>query len=658
MGLFVGGGLQRGERVGKEDIYPHEWLILHQEEAWDAAAVSEDVVASVLSSAVAWGVEEARIMLGCTLELKARARNLSAEPLEQQSKDQQQTEGEEQSGKHTPTSAEAGMPPTEVERELEMSAITSGMRLAAAQAFAAFMIVSQQPRSALEGKSGTQVAEEALEAARLWPSLHVDVLPSLGLTDAEYTPLSPADICLLREKVLSPDLWLPGLDPRTEGLDQFSRLPPTGRAGDVLPINGVALFRGRFKKNSVEAMMEEVRKRASEAGLDDRMQLVLWRELPTGQQLVGAAALQANLEEDEMMDQVAISISQDTSGEALNVQEIGELFFPGNKFVIVALPADAAPASPGDRALLTNSVALLTSAMFLNGASGLTADDSTWVFFGTLLVQIAHELAHVAAAKHHGVGLQFPIFMPSIPLGFSGTAQRLKGWPKDGEGMFDIPASGIAVGSLLSLAMLVGGLALTAQGEGALVQVPDGLVESSLLGGTLVDLWLPGFRGAGDFVPMHPLAGAGLVALRAQAIQCLPLMASDGRASLAAVDSHSSIGRAAFAGFAAGGLAVWAGSAGHLGPLVWMATMAFAGFSRITSWPLTAPTKPLDDMRVTIALLLQVFMIAALLPMPLLDLGAASVGAEESVGDAMRGWADFANTIGAAGAQSSLYGAI
>ena len=57
---------------------------------------------------------------------------------------------------------------------------------------------------------------------------------------------------------------------------------------------------------------------------------------------------------------------------------------------------------------------------------------------------------------------------------------------------------------------------------------------------------------------------------------------------------------------------------GDLGPLAWVACMAGAGYSRVTSWPMTAPpkAKALGDGRLGVALLLQFFMLLVLSPMP------------------------------------------
>ncbi|GMI20312.1 hypothetical protein TeGR_g4022, partial [Tetraparma gracilis] len=106
-----------------------------------------------------------------------------------------------------------------------------------------------------------------------------------------------------------------------------------------------------------------------------------------------------------------------------------------------------------------------------------------------LATQAAHELGHLAAARAANFSVAAPTLLPSVFLGTLGAVTRIKSPPPTRAALFDFAAAGPLSGLLLSLALLLLGLSLTASSPpaaaAAFPQLPVALLRSSALAGGL-----------------------------------------------------------------------------------------------------------------------------------------------------------------------------
>lgn len=158
-------------------------------------------------------------------------------------------------------------------------------------------------------------------------------------------------------------------------------------------------------------------------------------------------------------------------------------------------------------------------------------------FLGVLL---AHEMGHYTAARAHRVRATLPYFIPFPPyfsiIGTVGAFIRLKGPTVRRTGLFDIGAAGPLASFLLSLPLLVVGLALSDVAPGGRVGMTPFLVQfvgepvwlgSGLLTSALAGIFGPEGAASGTLV-LHPLAFAGWLGLFVTSLNLLPLGQLDG----------------------------------------------------------------------------------------------------------------------------------
>jgi len=149
---------------------------------------------------------------------------------------------------------------------------------------------------------------------------------------------------------------------------------------------------------------------------------------------------------------------------------------------------------------------------------------------GLWLALLAHEAAHLLAARRHGVGLYLPFFIPAGIgfLGSLGAITRLRGFAPDRAALLEIAAAGPAAGFAVSAALFTLGLGATALGLGANVEVDSGAFASSLLVASLSQLALGGGAFAGPTVAVNGLLLAGWAGLVVNALNSLPAGELDG----------------------------------------------------------------------------------------------------------------------------------
>eukprot|EP00611_Tribonema_gayanum_P025431 TRINITY_DN5781_c0_g1_i3.p2 TRINITY_DN5781_c0_g1~~TRINITY_DN5781_c0_g1_i3.p2 ORF type:complete len:256 (-),score=77.52 TRINITY_DN5781_c0_g1_i3:1694-2461(-) len=187
------------------------------------------------------------------------------------------------------------------------------------------------------------------------------------------------------------------------------------------------------------------------------------------------------------------------------VQCLGQLLYPQlfsgdlQRFLVVAVPIDTAPAAPAGGTVISIAAAVLSlrtaadtaaasGAAAASAAAASTASVSTPAaaaaapLFDTIAaaisaagtdmpaallllaaLQATHEAGHAAVALAQRMKVHWPPRpLPGRPFGAFGTLLRPASVPPDASALFDFAAAGPTAGALASLVMLVAGLQATA----------------------------------------------------------------------------------------------------------------------------------------------------------------------------------------------------
>lgn len=126
--------------------------------------------------------------------------------------------------------------------------------------------------------------------------------------------------------------------------------------------------------------------------------------------------------------------------------------------------------------------------------------------------------------------------VPSIQLGLQGAITPFKSPPPSNKSMFDFAIAGPIAGLVVSFALLVAGLDLTASmdisSSTILPAFPVSILRSSTLGGGMVEFCIGKgtlMKSAAEAVlPLHPFAIAGYVGMISNSLALLPLGNTDG----------------------------------------------------------------------------------------------------------------------------------
>ena len=201
-------------------------------------------------------------------------------------------------------------------------------------------------------------------------------------------------------------------------------------------------------------------------------------------------------------------------------------------------------------------------------------DTAAPIAIGVGLLQLLHELGHLAAAKRHNLKMGMPTVVPSLQLGLFGCVTRLLEFPKSRQALFEFALAGpLAAGSVSFLLFLIGvglsvGLptpvipeidisaigansdpkalqeaaaaaaaAAKASGAELMPVVPSSLIQTSLLLGTIATAALPAM--SSEAVALHPLAVVGFVGTLVNALALLPIGRLDGGRVASAVLGQS-----------------------------------------------------------------------------------------------------------------------
>ncbi|HZS18762.1 MAG TPA: site-2 protease family protein [Candidatus Udaeobacter sp.] len=190
---------------------------------------------------------------------------------------------------------------------------------------------------------------------------------------------------------------------------------------------------------------------------------------------------------------------------------------------------------------------------------------------GLMLILGAHELGHYFAAKHHGIRVTPPYFIPvPFALGTFGAFIKLKSLAPDRRASFDVAVAGPLAGLVFAIPALLIGLQRSriVVGPSSSDMLHTGVqVGSSFLLAILAKIALGADTIAGHQLMLHPLAFAGWLGLLVTALNLLPIGQLDGghmaHALLGARRGHAvSVGALvtlfALALFVWPGLMIWA----------------------------------------------------------------------------------------------------
>jgi Zn-dependent protease len=151
---------------------------------------------------------------------------------------------------------------------------------------------------------------------------------------------------------------------------------------------------------------------------------------------------------------------------------------------------------------------------------------------GLMLILGAHELGHYFAARHHGIRVTLPYFIPvPFALGTFGAFIKMKSLAPDRRSAFDVAVAGPLAGLVFAIPALLIGLRYSRIVIGA--PMPDFLhtgvqIGSSFLLALLTKLSFGAYAGQGHQLVLHPLAFAGWLGLIVTALNLLPIGQLDG----------------------------------------------------------------------------------------------------------------------------------
>jgi len=381
-----------------------------------------------------------------------------------------------------------------------------------------------------------------------------------------------------------------------------------------------------------EKIFCEVKSRLESLELDGKIRIFVLRDVAQ----IYEEKVAEEIDEDTTNAEVADILSRTSSLSEAIGELVKEAFARAPRFLIVAIPnkPKANPFIGG----LYGSLAVAAVAL---GNIVVTQDNVMIEALTYLLgVQIAHEVGHLAVGKMKGESPLFPPrLIPGGPFGGLGTSLQLSDFPKNYQNLFDYSVAGPLVGIASSFGLLIAGLQQTAMASSDLLatfpKIPTYLLQNSLLVGSLTNSFLPNLAISApdispEFVYLHPMAFAGAAGLLISSLHCVPLGGTDGSVVLkSAVPEVPDSFRDIAMGIALPFFQVVA-SVGT----AWQVWQAFTGnYSQEGLLSSFVPTilllvgkfdtvvvdeRPrVGSVRTAIALALQFFWLAVLVPMPL-----------------------------------------
>lgn len=226
-------------------------------------------------------------------------------------------------------------------------------------------------------------------------------------------------------------------------------------------------------------------------------------------------------------------------------------------------------------------------------------------------ILLAHELGHYFACRHHGIRASYPYFIPAPSLiGTFGAFILMRSPIRSRRALFDVGASGPLVGFLVAIPFLIYGVAHSHVVAG-LASANAEFVFGVPLAVRLVERMI--FPGVDPgTILLHPVARAAWVGLFATSLNLLPAGQLDGGHILRSMNArwHRWIGWMVPLALLA--LGFWNKSATVW--FMWAGILLALRFLRI---PPIYDERPLDPLRVGLAVVALVVMILCFMPVPL-----------------------------------------
>lgn len=293
---------------------------------------------------------------------------------------------------------------------------------------------------------------------------------------------------------------------------------------------------------------------------------------------------------------------------------------PENKPVVIVLPStnDPQPSTRGQNvlALVLMVVTVISSLEAFSLLLGFDLFSNFERFreavpfaLGLAIILGAHEIGHRIIAQRYGIRLSLPFFIPSLQIGSFGGITRIESLLPSRTILFELALAGPAVGGLVSLLMLVGGLILSQ--PGSLFQVPTEFFQGSILVGTLAKVVL-GSQLQDSVVDVHPLTVIGWLGLVITALNLMPAGQLDGGRIVQAIYGRKTARRTTVATLVVLGIVAITNPNNPI-PLYWGILILF--LQRSLERPsLNELTEP-DDARAALGLLALFLMLATLIPL-------------------------------------------
>ncbi|HEY7090195.1 MAG TPA: site-2 protease family protein [Tepidisphaeraceae bacterium] len=150
-----------------------------------------------------------------------------------------------------------------------------------------------------------------------------------------------------------------------------------------------------------------------------------------------------------------------------------------------------------------------------------------------------HELGHYFTAKHHGMNVTPPFFIPvPFALGTFGAFIQMRSPPEDRKALFDVAVAGPLAGLAVAIPALLIGLRLSQVVPDAVatgtpsptsfIGTNGAAVNSSIMLALLAKLALGDAMHFGSVLRLHPAAFAGWIGLLITALNLLPIGQLDG----------------------------------------------------------------------------------------------------------------------------------
>ena len=238
--------------------------------------------------------------------------------------------------------------------------------------------------------------------------------------------------------------------------------------------------------------------------------------------------------------------------EAFAADQVSPIFLEGDGSTVrvVLLPANAMPATADKPKwwlhwlLFAVTIATTTWAGALHAGVNLLQHPEQFAVglpysLGLMLILGAHELGHYFTARHHGIHVTPPFFIPvPFSLGTFGAFIRIKSLTPNRRALFDVAVAGPLAGLAFAIpALLIGisqsriivGNPAAASVQGGMQVLHGGMqIGSSFMMAILSKLALGASTEQGHLLQLSPLAFAGWLGLLVTALNLLPIGQLDG----------------------------------------------------------------------------------------------------------------------------------